>query len=178
MTTIKTDPPLLSFANHGTTPYTSRHNNILHRDHSTWVWEASGEVGRVQASLLPPFWSSNGCVGVVVGVRVRCRCWGQWWSWAMGKLQLQRPLSLQHLKRDNQLLTKRGGVFGIGGVVLRPHPQPRTPQTLIWNVPMTAIGDKLPYIGNYINRWVIISVNSEYNFMTRIYYLSIRYLLP
>ena len=70
MTTIKTDPPPLSFADHGTTPYTSG-PNIMHRDHSAWVQEAVGEAGRVRASLLPPFWSSNdGRVVVVIGVSV------------------------------------------------------------------------------------------------------------
>jgi hypothetical protein len=67
---IKTDLPPPSFANHGTTPYTSG-PNIMHRDHSAWVREAVGEAGRVRAALLPPFWSSNdGRVVVVIGVSV------------------------------------------------------------------------------------------------------------
>ncbi len=70
MTTIKTDPPPLSFADHGTASYTSG-PNIMHRDHSAWVREAVGDGGRVRAALLPPFWSSNdGRVVVVIGVSV------------------------------------------------------------------------------------------------------------
>ena len=43
----------------------------MHRDHSAWAREALGEAGRVRASLLPPFWSSNdGRVVVVIGVSV------------------------------------------------------------------------------------------------------------
>ena len=72
MTTIKTDPPPLIFADHGTIPYTSG-PNLMHRDHSAWVREAVGEAGRVRASLLPPFWSSNDgrvVVVIVIGVSV------------------------------------------------------------------------------------------------------------
>ena len=48
----------------------------------------------------------------------------------------------------------------------------------IWNLSMTAIGDKLFFIGNNIHRSVIISENSEFIFLSRIFYLWIRNLLP
>ena len=122
MTTIKTDPPPLSFADHGTTPYTSG-PNIMHRDHSAWVREAVGEAGRVRAALLPPFWSINRRVGVVVP---RSRSTMVLSRGVLGKLQT--PRSLQHLKTRQSTANEEGGVFGIVGAVLRPRP--RTQQTL------------------------------------------------
>jgi hypothetical protein len=108
VTTIKTDPPPLSFADHGTTSYTSG-PNIMHRDHSAWVREAVGEAGRVRAASLPSFWSSNRRVGVVVS---RSRSTMVLSRGVLGKLQTPRSLQ-EHLKHDNQLLTKRGASLGL-----------------------------------------------------------------